>query len=68
MDYKKALAEHPTAKEVHVNENGEFLFCPAKGVHASFGEFKTYKKEDGENVESTDNESVEESPKKGKKK
>ena len=41
VNLEEAVANHPTAKEVHINEAGEWLFSPAEGIHKSFGKFKT---------------------------
>lgn len=40
-ELKDACKAHPTSKEVHVNEEGAWLFGDAKGIHASFGKFET---------------------------
>ena len=40
-ELKDACKAHPTSKEVHVNEEGAWLFGNAKGIHASFGKFET---------------------------
>lgn len=40
-ELKDACKAHPTSKEVHVNEEGSWMFGEAKGIHASFGKFET---------------------------
>ena len=40
---EEAIKAHPTAKEVHVNERGEWHFGPKSGIHASFGKYTTTK-------------------------